>query len=159
MVTAEQVWRALEEVKDPEIPVVSLVEMGIIREVTVDGEAVRVKWTPTFSGCPAQEVMGGDIEARIKKMGIEQVKVETTLYPPWTTEWITAEGRTKLKSVGLAPPPTHEGNFVAVLLDPVECPHCGSTDTSLKNGFGPTPCRMIYVCNSCTQPFEQFKPL
>ena len=159
MVTAEQVWQALEEVKDPEIPVVSLVEMGIIREVRVEGDAVRVKWTPTFSGCPALEVMGGDIEARIRQMGVEVVKVETALNPPWTTEWITAEGREKLKSVGLAPPPRHNGNFVAVLLDPVECPHCGSTETSLKNGFGPTPCRMIYVCNSCSQPFEQFKPL
>ncbi len=160
MRTPDAIWQALDQVKDPEIPVVSLVEMGIVRDVAVEpGGAVTVTITPTFSGCPALEVMKTDIVEHLRAMGIERVKVETTYTPPWTTDWISDEARAKLKAFGLAPPPLHGGNFEIVLMDAVACPYCGSARTSLRNSFGPTPCRMIYYCNNCQQPFEQFKPL
>jgi ring-1,2-phenylacetyl-CoA epoxidase subunit PaaD len=158
--TPEQIWQALTEVCDPEIPVVSLVEMGIIRDVTArDDGAVTVAMTPTFAGCPALHVMREDIEAKLKEMGATAVTVETTLSPPWSSDWITPAGRAKLKEFGLAPPPRHGGNINVVLLDLAPCPYCDSPNTSLKNSFGPTLCRAIYYCNNCQQPFEQFKPL
>jgi len=162
MVNKEQVWQALEAVKDPEIPVVSVVEMGIIRDVVVTGDAVAVTMTPTFSGCPALDVMRREIEARVREMGIEQVVVKTVLYPPWSTEWITPEAREKLRQFGLAPPPRYqEGGNVATVafFDAAVCPRCGSTNTTLKNSFGPTLCRMIWYCHDCQDAFEQFKPL
>ena len=159
-ITADIILQALQEVKDPEIPVVSVVEMGIVRDVLVTEKGVTVKMTPTFSGCPALEVMRRDIEARVKQMGIEDVTVETVLYPPWTSDWITGEAREKLRQFGLAPPPHHGGNLIAVAsLDVAQCPRCGSKNTVIKNSFGPTLCRMIWYCNDCQDPFEQFKPL
>lgn len=157
--TADTIWQALDEVKDPEIPVVSVVEMGIVREVSIDDNSVRVTITPTFAGCPALAVMQDDIAARIRALGVAQVEVAITLHPAWTTEWISAAAREKLRSFGLAPPPRHGGDFELTLLDVVKCPYCGSSNTSLKNSFGPTACRMIYYCHGCQQPFEQFKPL
>jgi len=159
-VTADTILQALQEVKDPEIPVVSVVEMGIVRDVVVTEAGVTVKMTPTFSGCPALDVMRRDIGARVKQMGIEDVTVETVLYPPWTSDWITGEAREKLRQFGLAPPPHHGGNLIAVAsLDVAQCPRCGSKNTVIKNSFGPTLCRMIWYCNDCQDPFEQFKPL
>ncbi len=159
-ITADIILQALQEVKDPEIPVVSVVEMGIVRDVLVTEKGVTVKMTPTFSGCPALEVMRRDIEARVKQMGFEEVSVETVLYPPWTSDWITDEAREKLRQFGLAPPPHHGGNLIAVAsLDVAQCPRCGSKNTVIKNSFGPTLCRMIWYCNDCQDPFEQFKPL
>jgi ring-1,2-phenylacetyl-CoA epoxidase subunit PaaD len=160
MVTAEQVWQALEEVKDPEIPVVSVVGLGVIRGVSVgpDGR-VTVTMTPTFSGCPALAVMRRDIEACVRALGAEEVRVEMTLAPPWTTDWIRADARAALKEFGLAPPPRHGGNIELVFYEPVACPRCGSTDTSIRNSFGATLCRAIYYCHRCQDPFEQLKPL
>jgi ring-1,2-phenylacetyl-CoA epoxidase subunit PaaD len=160
MVTAAEIWQGLEEVKDPEIPVVSLVEMGIIRDVTVgeDGRVV-VKMTPTFSGCPALHVMRADIEKKVMALGATAVSVETVLSPPWTTDWISDEARQKLKEFGLAPPMKHGGNLEITLYDLAACPYCDSNNTSIKNTFGPTLCRAIYYCNDCRQPFEQFKAL
>jgi len=158
-VSPEAVWAALEDVKDPEIPVVSVVEMGIVRDVALDGDAVIVTITPTFSGCPALAAMQAGIIERLTQMGIPRVEVRTVLSPPWTTEWIAEEAREKLRGFGLAPPPRHDGDFSVVLLDQVACPYCGSKDTSLRNSFGPTLCRAIFYCNHCQQPFEQFKPL
>lgn len=158
-VTVEDIWRALDQVPDPEIPVVSLVEMGVIRHVEIETSRVLVIMTPTFSGCPALLVMHEDIQAKVKQLGIENVVVENQFDPPWTSEWITAEARQKLKGIGLAPPPRHKGDFELVLLNAAICPYCDSEDTVLRNSFGSTPCRMIFTCNNCTQPFEQFKPL
>lgn len=159
---AAEIWRALDEVKDPEIPVVSVVEMGIVRDVTVTEEGVEVTMTPTFSGCPALDVMRCEIEARVRDMGIEQVMVKTVLYPPWSTEWITPEAREKLRQFGLTPPPRYSAgsNVVTVaFFDAAVCPRCGLTNTTLKNSFGPTLCRMIWYCHDCQDAFEQFKPL
>jgi len=159
-VTSQQIWQALNEVKDPEIPVVSLVEMGIVREVVVADDGVQVTMTPTFSGCPALHVMQRDIETAVRNLGVKQVTVKTVLYPPWTSDWITDEAREKLRKFGLAPPQKHGGNLISVaFLDVAECPRCGSKNTVIKNSFGPTLCRMIYYCNDCQDAFEQFKAL
>jgi ring-1,2-phenylacetyl-CoA epoxidase subunit PaaD len=159
MLAEEQIWAALGEVKDPEIPVVSLVEMGIVRGVALEGQTVVVTITPTFSGCPALHAMQGDIVTRLKEAGAADVRVEVTLAPAWTTDWISEEAREKLRSFGLAPPPVHGGDFEITLMEAVACPYCESENTSLRNPWGPTPCRTIYYCNSCRQAFEQFKPL
>ena len=159
MIAPEAVWAALDEVKDPEIPAVSVVEMGIVRTVEVEAERVVVTITPTFSGCPALAAMQAGIAERLNGLGIGQVDIRIALSPPWTTEWIGEAARAKLKAFGLAPPPRHDGDFTLVLLEPAECPYCGSKDTRLRNSFGPTLCRAIYTCNACNQPFEQFKPL
>jgi ring-1,2-phenylacetyl-CoA epoxidase subunit PaaD len=158
--TADRIWQALEEVKDPEIPVVSVVEMGIVRDVALDGERVTVTMTPTFSGCPALDVMRRDIEVRVRQMGAVDVVVETVLFPPWTTEWMTDAAREKLRVFGLAPPPRQPSGPVPITFyDNAICPRCGSTNTTLRNSFGPTLCRMIWYCEECRDAFEQFKPL
>ncbi len=159
-ITTDDVWQALQEVMDPEIPVVSVVEMGIIRAVEVTPAGVIVTMTPTFSGCPALDVMRRDVAAAARALGVAEVTVETVLHPPWSTEWISAAGREKLRRFGLAPPPRHAGDPAAVaFFDLAECPRCGSNHTSLRNAFGPTLCRMIWYCHDCRDAFEQFKPL
>jgi ring-1,2-phenylacetyl-CoA epoxidase subunit PaaD len=159
-VSSEKIWQILSSIPDPEIPIVSLVEMGIVREVAQapDGK-VTVSITPTFSGCPALEVMKTEIVRTLQEIGVQKVTVRTVLSPAWTTDWITKTAREKLKAFGLAPPPKHGGDFAILLFDPVACPYCDSENTTLKNNWGPTPCRMIFYCNGCQQPFEQFKPL
>lgn len=159
MVTPPEIWKALEDVKDPEIPVVSVVEMGIVRDVVVVEGKVAVTMTPTFSGCPALHVMKSEIEKRVRELGADDVEVTISLAPRWTTDWITDDARAKLKAFGLAPPPRHGGDLNVIFLDTAACPFCGSNDTAIKNTFGPTLCRTIYYCNSCQQPFEQFKPV
>ena len=158
-ISIEKIWSALAEVPDPEMPFVNLVELGIVRDVEWSGDALQVTITPTFAACPAYEVMGASIEECLHQEGIEHVEVKVRHHPTWTSEWITETARAKLKAAGLAPPPHHQGNLIQVLLDPVTCPRCGSTNTLLRNSFGTTPCRMIYTCNDCKEPFEQFKPL
>ena len=159
MPSEADIWQALETVKDPEIPVVSVVEMGIVRDVSVSEDGVTVTMTPTFSGCPALHVMEQEIERTVRELGAEEVSVETVLHPPWTSDWISDEARQKLKSFGLSPPPRHGGNVQVTFYEPVPCPYCDSMNTSVKNAFGSTLCRAIYYCNECEQPFEQFKAL
>jgi len=154
----EKIWQTLHEVKDPEIPVVSLVEMGIVRDVQIENDKAIITITPTFAGCPAMHVMRREVEERVGAMGVE-VEVRMTLTPPWTSDWIGDEARAKLKSFGLAPPPKHQGDINVILLEEAFCPHCGSSNTTIKNTFGPTLCRAIFYCNECQQPFEQFKAL
>lgn len=155
----QQIWQALDDVKDPEIPVVSLVEMGIVRDVAIHDNRVIVTITPTFSGCPALHAMKADIVECLNMLGYANVEIQTTFTPAWSTDWITESARTKLREFGLAPPPIHHGDLNVMLLEVATCPHCGSTNTSLRNSFGSTACRMIFYCNACNQPFEQFKPL
>jgi ring-1,2-phenylacetyl-CoA epoxidase subunit PaaD len=157
--SSEEIWQILDEVKDPEIPVVSVVEMGLIRAVGKESKDVIVTMTPTFIGCPALNVMQDEIEERLRAAGAENVVVRTVLSPAWSTDWMTSGAREKLKKFGLAPPPRHGGQIDLALLEAAACPYCGSEETTLKNSFGPTLCRAIFVCNSCTQPFEQFKPI
>lgn len=157
--TPDEIWAALDEIMDPEIPVVSMVELGIVREVQTQDDTVIVSMTPTFAGCPALDVMRNAIVEKLRGRGIENVQVKTVLSPPWTTDWITEPARAKLKTFGLAPPPLHGGNVALYFDAPVACPYCSSTNTRVTNNFGPTLCRAIYFCRSCHQPFEQFKPL
>ncbi len=159
MLTEAQVLTALQDVKDPEIPVVSIVEMGLIAEVWVAPESVRVKITPTFAGCPAVEVMRAESENHLRALGIKNVSVQVTFDPPWNSNRISPEGRRKLKEFGLAPPRPHSGNVDLIQLELANCPYCGSADTKLESAFGPTLCRAIHYCYNCQQSFEQFKPL
>lgn len=156
------VWDALSSVPDPEIPAVSIVEMGMIKQVDVDGERVAVTVLPTFTGCPAIPVIKDDVAAAVAAVeGVGDVLVDFSFDPPWTTDRISAEGRRKLKEFGLAPP-TGEGPVLITsigLPTHAECPFCGSTNTHNENPFGPTPCRALYYCDDCSNPFEQFKPV
>jgi ring-1,2-phenylacetyl-CoA epoxidase subunit PaaD len=161
VVTAERVWAALAEIPDPEIPVISLVELGVVREVEVDGSRVRVDFTPTFLGCPALEVMRAAMDARIRELGAEP-DVRVVVDDSWSTDRITPEGREKLREAGFAPPAPREAaapTIVQLQRGAFKCPYCGSTKTRLENLFGPTPCRSLRYCESCRQPFEQFKTI
>lgn len=155
MVTAERVWEALAEIPDPEIPVISLVDLGVIRSVDVHDEHVHVEFTPTFLGCPALEVMKRSLEEKVRELGGEP-DVEVVNDDSWGTDKITAAGREKLRAAGFAPPAPR---LVQLQSQVHRCPYCGSTDTKLENLFGPTPCRSIRYCASCRQPFEQFKTI
>jgi ring-1,2-phenylacetyl-CoA epoxidase subunit PaaD len=158
MVTSERVWEALAEIPDPEIPTVSLVELGVIREVEVDDGHVRVSFTPTFLGCPAVEVMRGLMAERIRELGAEP---DIEISPEgWSSDRITEDGRRKLRESGFAPPTgAAPATLVQIQSAVHRCPYCGSEDTRLENLFGPTPCRSIRYCNACRQPFEQFKTI
>jgi ring-1,2-phenylacetyl-CoA epoxidase subunit PaaD len=161
MVTAERVWEALAEIPDPEIPTISLVDLGVVRAVEVEDRHVRVAFTPTFLGCPAVEVMRGRIAEAVRDLGAEP-EIEVLQDDSWSTERITPAGRRKLRESGFAPPlPPGQGppTLVELRSHAFRCPYCGSTDTRLENIFGPTPCRSIRWCASCRQPFEQFKTL
>jgi ring-1,2-phenylacetyl-CoA epoxidase subunit PaaD len=161
MVTVEQVWDALAAIPDPEIPVISLVDLGVVRNVEVEEGRVRVAFTPTFLGCPALEVMRGAMEERIRDLGGEP-EIQVVLDDSWSTDRITPEGREKLRASGFAPPaPRAAGAPTLVQLQggAFRCPYCGSTETRLENIFGPTPCRSLRYCASCRQPFEQFKTI
>jgi ring-1,2-phenylacetyl-CoA epoxidase subunit PaaD len=161
VVTAAQVWDALAEIPDPEIPVISLVDLGVIRAVNVSGEQVRVEFTPTFLGCPALEVMRNAMADRIAALGAEP-EVQVITDDSWSTDRITPEGREKLRNSGFAPPaPRQNGGpqLVQLQSNAFRCPYCGSRDTALENIFGPTPCRSVRYCRSCRQPFEQFKTI
>ncbi len=156
----EDVWDALRSIPDPEIPPVSIVELGMIDEVVVRGEAARVRFLPTFAGCPALDAIRSTIRERVAALGFDDVQVEAAFEPPWTTDRITDEGRRKLKEFGLAPPGRLNGRFVDIeTLRRAACPFCGSRDTSMESAFGPTLCRAIHYCNGCRQSFEQFKPI
>jgi ring-1,2-phenylacetyl-CoA epoxidase subunit PaaD len=157
----DEVWRALAEIPDPELPVVSIVDLGVVKEVAVDGERVHVAFTPTFMGCPALEVMRAQMEGAIRELGGEP-DVEVVLDDSWSTDRISVEGRVKLREAGFAPPaPRTEAGPTLLQLarGAFRCPWCGSTDTRLENLFGPTPCRSLRYCASCRQPFEQFKTI
>jgi ring-1,2-phenylacetyl-CoA epoxidase subunit PaaD len=161
MVTAAEVWAALDELPDPEIPVISLVELGVIRDVAVDGERVHVELTPTFLGCPALEAMRRELEATIESLGGEP-DIEVVTGDAWTTDRISPGGREKLRAAGFAPPAPRDATapqLVQLQAKAFRCPYCGSTETRLDNIFGPTPCRSLRYCESCRQPFEQFKTI
>ena len=161
MVTEARVWDALAEIPDPEIPVVSLVELGVVKDVTVEGERVRIEFTPTFLGCPALETMRDALAAKVVELGAEP-EVEVVLDDSWSTDRITPAGREKLREAGFAPPAPRAAEPPALLqLQRAghRCPYCGSTETRLENIFGPTPCRSVRYCDGCRQPFEQFKTI
>ena len=158
--TRERVLEILEQVKDPEVPVVSVVELGIVRGVSIEGTRVAITITPTYSGCPAMREIGEDIRAALFAEGIEDVVLETVHAPAWTTDWIGAEAREKLRRYGIAPPgPAEQGGLVTLARrrTTVACPRCGSGNTELQSEFGSTACKAIHVCRACGEPFDEFK--
>ncbi|WP_420476342.1 1,2-phenylacetyl-CoA epoxidase subunit PaaD [Noviherbaspirillum sp. ST9] len=164
--SVQQVWEWLETVPDPEIPVVSVVDLGIVRAVGIAGEACTVLVTPTYSGCPAMQTILDCIHAVLREKGIADVRLETRLSPAWTSDWISAKGRRRLEEYGIAPPVTsaraqvidisrlHRGNDREAH---VPCPRCASSDTREVSRFGSTACKALHVCNRCREPFDYFK--
>lgn len=156
----EKLRPILEKVSDPEIPVLSIMEMGVVRTATINGKKVKVQITPTYSGCPAMDVIGDDIKKALEEEGYE-AEIELILSPAWTTDWITEKGRKALEEYGIAPPLSEEADK-AVLLDNkrmVKCTNCGSTNTRLISQFGSTACKAQFQCNQCQEPFDYFKCL
>ncbi len=156
--TEAAIWAALSEVKDPEIPPVSVVDMGMVSIVMIEGDRVQVDMTPTFVGCPALDIIRRDVTLRLKQVdGIGGVQVRFVFDPPWTSDRITVDGRERLKSFGIAPPVREQSRGLLSLDVVPNCPYCDSTNTHMENMFGPTACRGIYYCDSCRQPFEGMK--
>jgi len=155
------VLAALAEIPDPEIPVISIVDLGVVADVRIVGRRVEVDFTPTFMGCPALDTMRAQMEDAIRALDAEP-DVRVVLDDSWSTDRITAEGRARLREAGFAPPAPRSAEGPTLLQlerGPFHCPWCGSTDTRLDNLFGPTPCRSLRYCNGCRQPFEQFKTI
>lgn len=159
VLTKEQILDWLYEVKDPEIPVISLVDLGVIRDIRIATDKVTVEMTPTFVGCPAMDYMQQDVIDVLNKHGIENVDAHISFESSWNSNMITERGRKQLKEFGLAPPTKHNLIVDIGILEQAECPVCSSNDTTLKSPFGPTACRSIHYCNSCQETFEQFKPI
>jgi ring-1,2-phenylacetyl-CoA epoxidase subunit PaaD len=157
MISTEQIRHWLEEVKDPEIPVLSLVDLGVIRNIETDEKATTVTITPTFVGCPALEVMKNEILDVLKKHGLPNPQVNVSFREPWSSDDITEKGKQALRSFGLAPPQKILEDIN--VLEQAICPRCNSQNTELKTLFGPTLCRSIHYCHGCKEAFEQFKPL
>lgn len=163
----EEVWHWLQQVPDPEIPVISLTDLGIVRDVEWQDDTLVVTVTPTYSGCPATSIINFDIEKALTDRGVEKIRIERRLSPAWTTDWLSAEGREKLKAYGIAPP--IDGTAAdGVMIKRVErlsglsnlsvsCPRCGSTRTEKISQFGSTPCKASYRCTDCLEPFDYFK--
>lgn len=150
---AEAVWKILESIPDPEIPVLSITDLGIVRSVQIEDAASEVVITPTYSGCPAMDMIAAGIRASLDANGFSYVHIRYSLSPAWTTEWMTASGREKLRQYGIAPPVEgHKGEKGAIF-----CPHCHSADVKLVSEFGSTACKALYSCNHCGEPFDYFK--
>jgi ring-1,2-phenylacetyl-CoA epoxidase subunit PaaD len=163
----KRIWNWLAEIPDPEIPVISVTDLGIVRDVAWDDDTLVVSVTPTYSGCPATSVINLDIERALRERGVEKVRLERRLSPPWTTDWISRAGREKLRTYGIAPPVDGSAadGRVAARIDRligdgdlrVACPRCGSTQTEKVSQFGSTPCKASYRCQACLEPFDYFK--
>ena len=144
-----EIWRWLDEVPDPEIPVISVVDLGIVRDVSWQGDALEVTVTPTYSGCPATAVIAMDVETALRDRGLTDIRLKTQVAPPWTTNWMSDKGRAKLSDYGIAPPSPAGG--------PDACPRCGSTEVERVSQFGSTPCKAHWRCRDCLEPFDYFK--
>lgn len=154
------IWQLLEDVPDPEVPVVNIVELGIVREVRFQGEELQVDLTPTYTGCPATKMIEMDVYLMLKEKGYTNVKVNTVLSPAWTTDWMTEPAREKLRAYGIAPPQGIIGDKITALLNPeraIPCPHCNSTNTRQLSEFGSTACKALWKCDDCWEPFDYFK--
>lgn len=156
----EKVFACLAEVKDPEIPVLSIVDLGVITQVKIENDLVQIEMTPTFVGCPALDFMKSEMQEVLQKYGFHQVEINVSFREPWTSDRISEKGKAALKKFGLAPPPS-----ATLLVDDLDilvhafCPRCNGENTELRNTFGPTLCRSIHYCLDCKEAFEQFKPL
>jgi len=161
MLSQDQIWELMHEVEDPEIPVLSVVDLGIIRDVKVADDKVEIVITPTYSGCPAMKTIEEDIEEILKENNINSYKITTVLSPPWTTDWMSEEGKLKLHNCGIAPPrgsSADKGSLMGIARN-IICPQCGSDDTVMISQFGSTACKALYKCDMCLEPFDYFKCL
>jgi ring-1,2-phenylacetyl-CoA epoxidase subunit PaaD len=160
MVSTDQIRQYMEEVFDPEVPVLTIVDLGVLRKVEVIRDTVKITITPTYSGCPAMKRIEDDIVELLKEKGIDKVEVDLVLSPAWTTDWLSAEGRVKLKEYGIAPP-ENEMDKSVLFAEPtiVPCPKCDSRDTKLVSQFGSTACKAHYQCSTCLEPYDYFKCL
>ncbi|CAB3670484.1 phenylacetate-CoA oxygenase subunit PaaJ [Achromobacter marplatensis] len=160
-ISADQVYAWLQEVPDPEIPVLSVVDLGVVRDVSWDGEACVVVITPTYSGCPAMREITQDIQQTLARHGIDEVRVETRLAPAWTTDWMSEKGREALKGYGIAAPAERAIDISGIsrraAAPAIACPRCGSRDTRMVSNFGSTSCKALYRCVACREPFDYFK--
>ncbi len=154
-----QLLEYLQEVSDPEIPVLSIVDLGIVRNIETSGGETVISITPTYTGCPAMRTIEDDIAAKMREKGLENFRIKTVLAPAWTTDWISENGRKKMLEYGIAPPEKGgTGNqFRSRFPKKIICPHCGSDDTGMKSFFGSTPCKALYICKQCKEPFDYFK--
>ena len=155
-----RIRRILETVKDPEVPVLSVMDLGIVREIKTEGDEVEIMITPTYSGCPAMDMIRMQVKMELAAHGFPNVKVTQVLSPAWTTDWMSEEGKKKLKAYGIAPPNPRQavcepGLFAAA--ESVQCPHCNSWHTHRVSEFGSTPCKALYRCDECSEPFDYFK--
>jgi ring-1,2-phenylacetyl-CoA epoxidase subunit PaaD len=158
-INEKKVWDLLELVSDPEVPVLTIVDLGIVRGVNLEDDQVEIVITPTYSGCPAMDMISVNIKATLQEHGLDNTSVKTVLSPAWTTDWMSDEGKRKLKEYGIAPP---EGTVVDKNIlfgeeKKVECPHCSSRNSKLLSQFGSTACKALYQCQDCKEPFDYFK--
>ena len=157
--TDKAIWNMMKEINDPEIPVLSIIDLGIIRDININNDEVEVFITPTYSGCPAMDVISINIRMCLLQNGFKKIKITQQLSPAWTTDWMNEEGKQKLKAYGIAPPmgKTFDKKYLEEELK-VECPQCGSINSKLISRFGSTACKALYQCNDCLEPFDYFKP-
>ncbi|MCC6599930.1 MAG: phenylacetate-CoA oxygenase subunit PaaJ [Crocinitomicaceae bacterium] len=159
MITENQIWELLSEVPDPEIPLINVVEMGIVRAVKTGPGGVEITITPTYSGCPAMHAIEQDIKEKLKKGNLATFSVKTVLSPAWTTDWLSEEAKEKLRKSGIAPPEKTSLNkgLLSGKTKDIACPHCGSSNSEMISQFGSTACKALYKCWDCKEPFEYFK--
>jgi ring-1,2-phenylacetyl-CoA epoxidase subunit PaaD len=153
----QRAWDAAASVVDPEIPVLTIADLGVLRDVVVDGDHVEVAITPTYSGCPAMNMIALEIELALERAGFRRPKVRTVLSPAWTTDWMSEEGRQKLRAYGIAPPQASNSRRALFGEQAVACPQCGSNQTELLSEFGSTSCKALWRCKACREPFDYFK--
>ena len=161
MHTEKEIWEILSEVEDPEIPVLTVIDMGIIRSVSIEGDLTTVVISPTYSGCPAMKTIETDIAEILEEKRVGNFKIITQLSPAWTTDWMSESGKEKLRQTGIAPPvgSSSDKGLLMSKVKTVNCPRCGSSDTHLISQFGTTACKALYKCNTCLDPFDYFKCL
>ena len=156
-ITINKAWKLMENIYDPEIPVLSIIDLGIVRDVQINNDDIEIFITPTYSGCPAMDVISMNIRMTLVENGFKKIKITQQLSPAWTTDWMTEIGKEKLKAYGIAPPigKSFDKKYLEELK--VECPHCHSLNTKLISQFGSTACKALYQCNDCLEPFDYFK--
>lgn len=152
-ISTKKIWQILSTITDPEVPVLTITDLGIVRDLKINGDEIEVIITPTYSGCPAMDMIAMNIKMALLENGYSNIKITTVLAPAWTTDWMTEEGKIKLKAYGIAAP----DKKIIIPKDGVECPLCNSTNTKLLSEFGSTACKALYQCNDCKEPFDYFK--
>ena len=159
MVSEQDIWHLLEEVKDPEVPVLSIVDLGIVRQVSTEDDQINIIITPTYSGCPAMDVINMDIRLKLIEKGYRKINIQQSLSPAWTTDWMSDEGKRKLKAYGIAPPNQKQQFCTSEMFaeEAVQCPRCSSYNTRLVSQFGSTACKAMYQCSDCKEAFDYFK--